>query len=153
MNTRGLMELIALNIGYDLGILSQRIFAMLVVMALVTTFMTGPLLTLFAERVPASESCGGWRATHGQLAQFFSPRSISLAIVACPNQFPAALFRLSNKPDSFPRSRICRALLPLPHLHASQRFPKLENLTLLSDLRAVDGRSLNTRHSPLCPIP
>ena len=49
MNTRGLMELIALNIGYDLGILSQRIFAMLVIMALVTTIMTGPLLALFGK--------------------------------------------------------------------------------------------------------
>ncbi len=46
MNTRGLVELIALNIGYDLGILSPRIFSMLVLMALVTTFMTGPLLGL-----------------------------------------------------------------------------------------------------------
>ncbi len=46
MNTRGLVELIALNIGYDLGILSPRIFAMLVIMALVTTCMTGPLLTV-----------------------------------------------------------------------------------------------------------
>ncbi len=50
MNTRGLMELIALNIGYDLGILSPRIFTMLVVMALATTMLTGPLLTLFAEK-------------------------------------------------------------------------------------------------------
>ena len=49
MNTRGLMELIALNIGYDMGILSQRIFTMLVIMALVTTVMTGPLLT-FLQR-------------------------------------------------------------------------------------------------------
>ncbi len=46
MNTRGLVELIALNIGYDLGILSPRIFAMLVIMALVTTGLTGPLLSL-----------------------------------------------------------------------------------------------------------
>lgn len=46
MNTRGLVELIVLNIGYELGILSQRSFAMLVLMALVTTFMTGPLLSL-----------------------------------------------------------------------------------------------------------
>jgi Kef-type K+ transport system membrane component KefB len=45
MNTRGLVELIALNIGYDLGILPPRIFAMLVIMALVTTCMTGPLLS------------------------------------------------------------------------------------------------------------
>ena len=46
MNTRGLVELIALNIGYDLGILSPAIFTMLVLMALVTTAMTGPLLNL-----------------------------------------------------------------------------------------------------------
>jgi Kef-type K+ transport system membrane component KefB len=46
MNTRGLVELIALNIGYDLGILSPPIFTMLVLMALVTTGMTGPLLGL-----------------------------------------------------------------------------------------------------------
>lgn len=46
MNTRGLIELIALNLGYDLGILSPRIFTMLVLMALVTTGMTGPLLNL-----------------------------------------------------------------------------------------------------------
>lgn len=50
MNTRGLMELIALNIGYELGILSPRIFAMLVIMALVTTTMTGPLLTFFSSK-------------------------------------------------------------------------------------------------------
>jgi Kef-type K+ transport system membrane component KefB len=49
MNTRGLMELIALNIGYDMGILSQRIFTMLVIMALVTTIMTGPLVTFFRK--------------------------------------------------------------------------------------------------------
>ena len=48
MNTRGLVELIVLNLGYDLGILSPSIFTMLVVMALLTTFMTGPLLALQA---------------------------------------------------------------------------------------------------------
>lgn len=46
MNTRGLMELVVLNIGYDLGVLSPQIFAMMVIMALVTTFMTGPALDL-----------------------------------------------------------------------------------------------------------
>lgn len=46
MNTRGLMELVVLNIGYDLGILTPKVFAMLVIMALVTTFMTGPALDL-----------------------------------------------------------------------------------------------------------
>lgn len=46
MNTRGLMELIVLNIGFDLGVLTGEIFAMMVIMALATTFMTGPLLDL-----------------------------------------------------------------------------------------------------------
>lgn len=59
MNTRGLMELIALNIGYDLGILSPRIFAMLVIMALVTTALTGPLLTAFGRIKVREEEPGG----------------------------------------------------------------------------------------------
>jgi Kef-type K+ transport system membrane component KefB len=46
MNTRGLVELVVLNIGYDLGILPPTIFTMLVIMALATTMMTGPLLRL-----------------------------------------------------------------------------------------------------------
>lgn len=46
MNTRGLMELVVLNIGYDLGILTGEIFAMMVIMALVTTVMTGPSLDI-----------------------------------------------------------------------------------------------------------
>jgi Kef-type K+ transport system membrane component KefB len=44
MNTRGLIELIVLNIGYDLGVLSPTVFTMMVIMALVTTFMTAPAL-------------------------------------------------------------------------------------------------------------
>jgi Kef-type K+ transport system membrane component KefB len=44
MNTRGLMELVLLNIGLEIGVLSPALFAMLVLMALATTFMTAPLL-------------------------------------------------------------------------------------------------------------
>ncbi|MCE1197527.1 MAG: cation:proton antiporter [Marinilabiliales bacterium] len=46
MNTRGLMELIVLNIGYDLGVFGPELFSIMVIMALFTTFMTGPLLDL-----------------------------------------------------------------------------------------------------------
>lgn len=46
MNTRGLMELVVLNIGYDLGVISAEIFAMMVIMAIVTTCMTGPALDI-----------------------------------------------------------------------------------------------------------
>jgi len=45
MNTRGLTELIILNIGLDLGVIPPALFAMLVIMALVTTFMTSPILS------------------------------------------------------------------------------------------------------------
>jgi Kef-type K+ transport system membrane component KefB len=46
MNTRGLMELIVLNIGLELKVLTPAVFTMMVIMALVTTFMTGPALNL-----------------------------------------------------------------------------------------------------------
>lgn len=46
MNTRGLMELVVLNIGLDLKVLTPQVFTMMVIMALVTTFMTGPALNL-----------------------------------------------------------------------------------------------------------
>lgn len=53
LNTRGLIELVVLNIGLELGILSPVVFSMLVLMALITTFMTSPLITwlLPAKRV------------------------------------------------------------------------------------------------------
>jgi Kef-type K+ transport system membrane component KefB len=59
MNTRGLVELVVLNIGYDLGVLNPQIFTMMVIMALVTTFMTTPILSLinhiFPEKDPEKE--------------------------------------------------------------------------------------------------
>ena len=50
MNTRGLMELIVLNIGLDMGVISPRLFAMMVIMALVTTMATSPVLHLLESR-------------------------------------------------------------------------------------------------------
>ncbi len=50
MNTRALMELIVLNIGYDLGFIPQKVFTMLVIMAVTTTVMTGPLLRALLPR-------------------------------------------------------------------------------------------------------
>lgn len=50
MNTRALMELIVLNIGHDLGFIPQKVFTMLVIMAVVTTVMTGPLLRVLLPR-------------------------------------------------------------------------------------------------------
>ena len=50
MNTRGLMELIVLNLGLEMGVISPRLFTMLVIMALVTTFATTPLLHLVMRK-------------------------------------------------------------------------------------------------------
>lgn len=52
MNTRALMALVAINIGLDLGLLNKELFTMLVLMALITTAMTGPLLRWW---LPAEE--------------------------------------------------------------------------------------------------
>ena len=60
MNTRGLMELIALNIGYDLGVFGPKLFSILVLMALFTTFLTGPILDfinyIYGKRNPAGKT-------------------------------------------------------------------------------------------------
>jgi Kef-type K+ transport system membrane component KefB len=64
MNTRGLVELVALNIGYDLGIITPTIFTMMVLMALVTTLMTGPLLSLLVPDAHAVPRTGKQRCTH-----------------------------------------------------------------------------------------
>jgi Kef-type K+ transport system membrane component KefB len=50
MNTRALMELIVLNVGYSLGFLPQNVFTMLVMMAIGTTIMTGPLLRMLLPK-------------------------------------------------------------------------------------------------------
>lgn len=69
LNTRGLIELVVLNIGLDIGVISPALFAMLVVMALLTTFMTTPLLdwiyrphaVQLRDRIPAFEGAEALR--------------------------------------------------------------------------------------------
>jgi K+:H+ antiporter len=56
MNTRGLVELVILNIGLDLGILSPPLFSIMVLMALVTTLMTTPLLAWIYPETIARQS-------------------------------------------------------------------------------------------------
>jgi len=59
MNTRALMELIVLNIGFDLGFLPRTVFTMLVIMAVLTTLMTGPLLNILLPKMRALEDRQG----------------------------------------------------------------------------------------------
>jgi len=77
MNTRGLMELVVLNIGYDLGVLSTEIFTMMVIMALVTTFMTGPALDfiefIFKDKETAVPEEIGSKSKYKILLSFATP--------------------------------------------------------------------------------
>ena len=56
MNTRGLMELIVLSLGYELGLIDQRLYAILVLVAIVTTVLTGPLLGWLDRRAAKAQS-------------------------------------------------------------------------------------------------
>lgn len=77
MNTRGLMELVVLNIGYDLGVLSTEIFTMMVIMALITTFMTGPALDLigyiFKDKITSVPQEIGSKSKYKILLSFGTP--------------------------------------------------------------------------------
>jgi Kef-type K+ transport system membrane component KefB len=59
MNTRGLMELIVLNVGLDLKIISPSLFAMMVLMSLVTTIATAPIVAILTPK-PPNPDCAEW---------------------------------------------------------------------------------------------
>jgi K+:H+ antiporter len=82
MNTRGLTELIVLNIGLELGVLSPALFTMMVLVALATTFMTGPLLRLIDPRGELGESPeAAMRAARPEVGERPAPAS---AILVAP---------------------------------------------------------------------
>lgn len=78
MNTRGLMELVILNIGRDLGVITDAVFTMMVLMALVTTFLTTPILNwVYPDRLlrAASTKLGKLADAFGVLIPVSLPRS------------------------------------------------------------------------------
>ena len=78
MNTRGLMELVVLNIGLELGLISSTVFSMMVLMAVITTLMTSPLLALiYPTRLIEEEAAGAHRVRRaGPLAAPASPAEV-----------------------------------------------------------------------------
>ncbi|NUS74079.1 MAG: cation/H(+) antiporter, partial [Corynebacteriales bacterium] len=68
MNTRGLTELIILSAGLELGLISERIFALMVIMAIVTTAMTGPILRILTRtrKEPATSPPDSDEHPHGE---------------------------------------------------------------------------------------
>ncbi len=92
MNTRGLMSLVVVNIGLDLGVLSPRLFTMLVLMALITTLATSPLLE--------------WIYPSAQMALEMAEESA----VPAPEPAPAALVCVADPAVASPLLEVADAL-------------------------------------------
>ena len=108
MNSRGLMELIILNIGYDLGIFGKEIFTILVLMALFTTFMTNPMLELI-----------DWAfARFGKEKTETVPENAYLDILISfgPSKTGSALIRLANFITAGKRAKKITAMHLTPSL-------------------------------------
>lgn len=89
MNTRGLMELIVLNIGLDLGVISPKLFTMMVIMALVTTFITSPLLDRIYPRELLLRELAEHTETTGVTTLPLPTRFVAVACVAFERSGPA----------------------------------------------------------------
>jgi Kef-type K+ transport system membrane component KefB len=117
MNTRGLTELIVLNIALDIGVISNTLFTMLVVMALVTTFMAGPILRLidphgmFSEPVE-EELRRAPRTTEERKAPVL-PRTIIVA-PQDPRNLEALLFLAEPLAKSVPAREIAMIQVVAP---------------------------------------
>lgn len=89
MNTRGLTEIVILQVGVQLGVLDPTMFTLMVIMALVTTMMTGPLLrVVYPDRIVAREIAAAERAELGGAEAF-------TVLVAVPDGAPEDARRLA----------------------------------------------------------
>jgi hypothetical protein len=141
MNTRGLTELIVLNIGLDLGVISPALFTMLVVMALVTTFMAGPALSLIDPRgelsSPIEEDLRhAPRVTEDEIAAPVPTRSILVAPQDESN-LDALLALAKPLASSTPPRELIMAQVMVPARLATGVISDTEDLTRVADeLRA-----------------
>ncbi len=141
MNTRGLTELIVLNLALEKGVISDALFAALVLMALVTTFMAGPLLRLFDPKnsfgAPLEEELEDARAlSRAEFPELAVPeRSI---LVACQgeDELPGLLAVAQPLALSEPPRELILARLLRPRRAASARGALQTEQMLLQ--RALD---------------
>ena len=112
MNTRGLTELIVLNLALELGVISEALFAMLVLMALVTTFMAGPALRLLDPKnelgAPVEEELEEARAQ--SVSEFPALPIPEQSILVAP-QSDGALPQLRSLAEPLARSQPPRELI------------------------------------------
>jgi Kef-type K+ transport system membrane component KefB len=111
MNTRGLMELIVLNIGLEMRVISPTLFAMLVIMALVTTFATTPILGLITRRQPMEGEVVA--ARHWPAVNVEPDRSAILVPIADPQGVPVLVeMALAATPPNAPPPRVLALVRP-----------------------------------------
>ena len=82
MNARGLMELIVMKIGLDAGLIGPQLFTMLLVMALATTVMTGPLMSWFVGRSAAAAGEAGLARSRAETRVYSSAAAAAAAAAA-----------------------------------------------------------------------
>jgi len=126
MNTRGLTELIVLNLALEKGVISDALFAALVLMALVTTFMAGPLLKLFdpdnSYGAPVEEELEDARAqSRAEFPDLPVPESSILVAPRGEAELPALLAIAEPLARSDPPRELILARLVRPTLGASAR--------------------------------
>lgn len=159
MNTRGLMELIVLNIGYDLGVLSPEIFAMMVLMALGTTFMTGPALDIInkvfrkehdAETFVEEQHAGRYKILVSfnhtdtgkallKVAHAFTRKSSASSVITCMHLSP------SNDINAFNQQEYeNEAFLPI---HAAAGTMGIDVQTLFKPVQNIDEEITDTANS------
>jgi Kef-type K+ transport system membrane component KefB len=150
MNSRGLMELIVLNIGYDLGLLGPELFTMLVLMALITTFFTGPGLNLINVFQPRKVSHIIREKAYKIMISFANPKmggtllNLShqlLAVKACDTQFTA--LHISPRSDLSPDDAMIferESFGPIRHYAESKG---LSLSTLYRNTSDIHGEILN----------
>jgi Kef-type K+ transport system membrane component KefB len=126
MNTRGLMELIVLNIGFEMHVISPVLFAMMVLMALVTTFATTPILHLIMREKEAPETP----------VRTPLPRESERSAILVPVANPAGVARLVNLALA-----ATPADLPPPRVLAMVRRPAGGVRANLGDHESVIPRS------------
>jgi len=145
MNTRGLTELIVLNLALEKGVISDALFAMLVIMALVTTLMAGPLLRLLDPRnelgAPVEEELV--EAREQSIAEFPALVLPEQSILVAP-QGDAALAQLRALAEPLarsdpPRELIVARLVRPPAGAAARGGLQTENRLLRDASEAVDA--------------
>ncbi len=157
MNTRGLTELIVLNLALEKGVISSALFAALVIMALATTFMAGPLLRLLDPQNRFGEPVEAEMTEARERAEADSPVAIPARAILVAPQTAAALAQLLALAEPLagtppPREVILARLVPPPRgavvrgaLQTESRNLGTANAEVQRERRALLARGIAAR--------